>query len=128
MIRQYRAQRRRGGDNPFGVGVISVGSIYYIQEDCYRRDRFGGRPTCRNPWIVEAFLNGVVAAARRNPLSRRWEDRYVSGRSDTAVVRSLRDGRRRQIPVRLLILHDDQCLWPEPTQYPTLPAHKTHAC
>ena len=30
MIRQYHAQRRRGGHNPLGVGVIAVGSIFYV--------------------------------------------------------------------------------------------------
>jgi hypothetical protein len=30
------------------------------------RDRFRGAPICRNPWIVEGFLNGVLCAARRN--------------------------------------------------------------
>ena len=32
MLRQYYAQRCRGGDNPLRVGVIAVGSIYYLQD------------------------------------------------------------------------------------------------
>lgn len=121
MMRQYHASRRQGGDNPLGVGVIAVGSIYYLQDEDFWRDRYRGRPVCRNPWIVEAFANGTLAAARRNPLSGQWEDRYVSGRSDRALVRSLRDGRVKTVPVRILILHDDLCLWKEPTAYPGLP-------
>lgn len=98
MIRQYHAHcRRQGGDNPYGVGVISIGSIYYLQDDYYWRDRFRGSPTCRNPWIVEAFLNGTLGAARRNPTSGKWESCFISGRSDMAILRSLRNGRRRTV-------------------------------
>ncbi len=126
MNRQYHApSRRQGGDIPYGVGVISVGSIYYLQEDHYWRDRFRGRPLLRNPWIVEAFLNGIMGAARRNPTTGKWESRFISGRSDMAIVRSLRDVRRKTIAVRILILHDDHALYSEPTTYPSLPAFRT---
>lgn len=121
MIRQYHAQRRQGGDNPKGVGVIAVGSIYYLQDDSFWRDRFRGRAICRNPWIVRAFLNGTIGAARRNADSGKWETLYASRRSDMALVQSLRDGRLRTVPVRLLILHDDLGLWKQPTEYPSLP-------
>lgn len=121
MMRQYHAQRRRGGDNPKGVGVISTGSIYYLQDDGYWRERVRGRPVCRNPWIVRAFLNGTMGAGRRNAESGMWESVYVSRRSDMALVQSLRDGRIRKLPVRLLILHDDLGLWKQPTEYPSLP-------
>ncbi|WP_166144372.1 hypothetical protein [Methylosinus sp. RM1] len=121
MIRQYYAQRRQGGDNPKGVGVIAVGSIYYLQNDSYWRDRFRGMPVCRDPWIVLAFLNGVVAASRRSVTTGKWEDVFVSGRSDLALVRSLRDGRIRKIAVRTLILHDDLGMCKQATVYPTLP-------
>jgi len=119
MIRQYKAQRRRGGHNPLGVGVISVGSIYYLQDRGFFHDRFEGRAICRNPWIVEAFLNGTFHAARRNPETGFWEDAVISARSDTAVVRSLRDGRRATVAVRLLQLHDDIGLTKQPTSYPS---------
>jgi hypothetical protein len=129
MFRQYYApSRRQGGYNPYGVGVISIGSIYYLQDDYYWRDRFRGSPTCRNPWIVEAFLNGTMGAARRNPTSGQWESCFISGRSDMAVVRSLRDGRRATVAVRVLILHDDNALWAEPTTYPSLPSPRARAC
>jgi hypothetical protein len=121
MIRQYYAQRRQGGDNPKGVGVIAVGSIYYLQNDSYWRDRFRGAPVSRNPWIVLAFLNGVVAASRRSVATGKWEDVFVSGRSDVALVRSLRDGRIRKIAVRTLILHDDLGMCKQATKYPSLP-------
>lgn len=122
MIRQYYAQRARGGDNPLRVGVIAVGSIYYIQDASFFRDRWGGRAVCRCPWQVEGFLNGTMAAARRNRDTGLWEDAYRSGRSQMALVRSLRDRRIvRQISVRTLILHDDLGLCKQPTAYPTLP-------
>ena len=33
MIRPYHAQRRQGGNNPFGIGVIAVGTIFYLQDE-----------------------------------------------------------------------------------------------
>lgn len=121
MIRQYFAQRCRGGDNPLRVGVIPAGAIFYLQPEWWWRDRFRGNPICRNPVIVEAFLNGILAAARRNSETGRWEDRFLAGRSDTAIVRSLRDGRRAVVAVRSLILHEEQGLRGDPTTYPDLP-------
>ena len=122
MIRQYGAQRARGGDNPLRVGVIAVGSIYYIQSDGFFRDRWGGRAVCRCPWQVEGFLNGIMGAARRNRDTGSWEDAYRSGRSDMALVRSLRDRRIvRRVSVHTLIVHDDLGLSKGPTAYPTLP-------
>jgi hypothetical protein len=125
MFRQYFAQRCRGGDNPLRVGVTPAGAIYYLQNEGWWRDRYRGAPTCRAPWIVEAFLNGTLAAARRNPRTGRWEDVYVAGRSDMAIVRSLRDGRRRAIAVRLLILHENEGLRLDPATYPDLPNPST---
>lgn len=121
MIRQYHASRSRGGPNPLRVGVIAIGSIYYLQDEVFYRDRYGAAAVCQTPWIVEAFLNGTLAAARRNPTTGRWEDRVISGRSDMAVVRSLRDGRRQTVSVRTLIIHDDEGLSKLPTRYPDLP-------
>lgn len=110
MIRQYYGQRCQGGNNPRRIGVIPAGAIFYLQDESWWRDRFRGRPSCREPWIVESFLNGTVAAARRNPVTRLWEDSYYARRSDTAIVRSLRSNRRRVILVRTLILHEDEGL------------------
>ncbi len=120
-MRQYWAQRRCGGANPLGVGVVAVGSSYYVQDEGHFRDRCSPAPICREPWQVEAFTNGLMHAARRNRDTGQWEDAYRSGRSDMAVVRSLRDGRRRTVAVRLLILHDDLGLAKGIAAYPTLP-------
>lgn len=54
MMRQYGAQRCRGGDNPLRVGTIAVGSVFYLQDQGYFRARYGEAPICRAPWIVEA--------------------------------------------------------------------------
>lgn len=122
MIRQYYAQRARGGNNPLRVGVIAVGGIYYLQAEGFFRDRYGSHTVCRCPWQVEGFLNSAVGAARRNRDTGLWEDAYRSGRSDLALVRSLRDRRIvRRVSVRTLIAHDDLGLWKEPTAYPALP-------
>jgi hypothetical protein len=121
MMRQYYAQRARGGFNPFRVGVIAAGSIYYLQDPALLRARFGPAPSRRNPWIVEAFLNGECGAARYNAATGRWESIYLSGRCDVAVLRSLRDGRRTTRAVHSLIAHDELGLATEPTAYPSLP-------
>ena len=121
MIRQYYAQRSRGGDNPLRVGVIPTGAIFYLQDEGWWRDRFRGAPTCRNPWIVEGFLNGALCAARRNRDTSKWENVYTARRSDMAVVRSLRDGRCRRVAVRILILHEDEGLQRDAATYPDLP-------
>jgi hypothetical protein len=126
MIRQYFAQTCRGGHNPLRVGVIATGSIYYLQDEHFFSSRSCEHAVCREPWIVECFLNGQYHAARRDPNTGRWLNVYVSGRSDTAVVRSLRSGRRREIAVRLLQLHEDLALWKEPTTYPALPDLRFH--
>ncbi len=122
MIRQYYAQRARGGDNPLRVGTVAAGSIFYLQDEGFFRDRYGGTAICRTPWQVLGFLNGTMGAARRNRDTGLWESTYLSGRSDTALVRSLRDSRIvRQVAVRTLVLHDDLGLVKQPTGYPTLP-------
>ncbi|GLR66912.1 hypothetical protein GCM10010909_15920 [Acidocella aquatica] len=121
MIRHYFAQRSRGGDNPLRIGTIAIGAIYYIQPDHWWRERFRGAPTCREPWIVEAFFNGTVEAAFRDPSTRQWRSLYIKGRSDVALIRSLRTGRSQRIAVRILQLHDDEGLSPGPQSYPTLP-------
>jgi len=117
-----------GGPNPLRVGVIAVGSIYYLQDRTYFDSRFRSQAICRTPWQVQAFLNGVLHAARRNRDTGLWEDRYRSGRSELAVVRSLRDGRQRTVAVRLLLLHDELGLTKGITAYPTLPDLQFYRC
>jgi hypothetical protein len=122
MIRQYGAQRCIGGNNPLRVGTIPAGAIVHLQDNDWWRDRFRGQPVLREPWMVESFLNGIVGAGRRNAETGRWEDVFIARRSDMAVIRSLRTGRRRQIAVRLLVLHEDAGLRADAQTYPTLPA------
>jgi hypothetical protein len=121
MLRQYFAQRCRGGDNPLRVGTIAIGAIYYIQPDHWWRERFRGAATCREPWIVETFFNGILEAAFRDPETRQWRSLYIKGRSDFALVRSLRSGSKQRIAVRILQRHDDEGLSFGPQSYPTLP-------
>jgi hypothetical protein len=121
MLRQYHAGGRQGGGNSLGVGVIAVGSIYYLQSREFFHRFSGRRAVRRNPWIVEGFLNGVCAASRRNHRTGRWDDVYVSRRSDRVVVRSLRDGRRQVVSVVSLVLHDDLALSMGTSAYPTAP-------
>lgn len=128
MMRQYGASRCRGGNNPLRVSVVAVGSLFYLQDEAFFRDRYGGRPVCRNPWQLTAFLNGVIHAARRDPDTGCWRDSVWSGRSDMAVVRSLRDGRCRTVAVRLLVLHDDLGLTKGTAAYPTLPDLRFYRC
>ena len=128
MMRQYGAHRRMGGHNPLGVGVIAVGSIFYLQDRAFFSNRFGGQAVCKTPWQVQGFLNGVLHAARRNRDTGLWEDRYRSGRSDLAVIRSLRDGQQRTVAVRLLLLHEEQGLTKGYAAYPTLPDLRLHRC
>lgn len=47
---------------------------------------------------------------RRSPEDGRWLDVYISHRSDQAILRSLRTGRRKCVRVRSLILHEDEGL------------------
>ena len=121
MFRQYFAQRCQGGTNPLRVGVIAIGSIFYLQDEGFLGNRHGGQAVCRTPWIVESFLNGQCHASRRDPATGHWLDTFVAGRSDMAVVRSLRDNHRQCVAVRTLQLHDDLGLAKEPTRYPSLP-------
>ena len=126
MNRQYGGGRCRGGPNPLRVGTIPVGAIFYLQDDWWWRDRYHGAPVCRDPCIVEAFLNGFVHASRCNRAPGQWESTYAAGRSDMAVVRSLRDGRRYQVAVRVLVLHEEHGLAREPVGYPSLPDMRFH--
>lgn len=52
--------------------------------------------------IVECFLNGAMGAAALNPVTGLWKDRYMRGRSDLVVLRSLANARRVTVAVRYL--------------------------
>ncbi|MDT8350954.1 hypothetical protein [Roseomonas mucosa] len=122
MLCQYHAPRRQGGDNPLGVGTVALGSIFYLQDDGYWRARSGRTAVCRTPWIVESFLNGQYHAARRDPATGHWLSVYAANRTDLAVLRSLRDGRRLNVAIRLLQLHEDEGFGLSDNHYPTLPS------
>ncbi len=70
---------------------------------------------------MESFLNGIIAAARRDPATGLWLDLYAARRSDMAVIRSLRNNRHRQIAIRILIIHEDEGLRRDAATYPSLP-------
>ena len=121
-MRQYGAQRARGGSNPLRVGTIAVGTIVYLQDQAFFRDCYANQPVCRTPWLLEAFLNGQLHASRRDRDTGLWESAFRSGRSDMAVVRSLRDWRVvRQVSVHTLLVHDDLGLTKGFSGYPTPP-------
>jgi hypothetical protein len=101
MFRQYYAGRWFAPrDNPLRVGPIAAGALYRLPEYLDH-----GRPV---RWQVLAFLNGVCAATRFNPATRRWEDRVIAGRSDRALIRRLADGAVHEVAVRRLIAVDDE--------------------
>ena len=103
------------------VGVIPTGAVFYLQDDAWWRSRDRDKPVCREPWIVEGFFNGTMGAARRNRDTGEWESVYLSGRSDMALVRSLRNGRKARIAVRTLVLHEDEGLRRDEQTYPSWP-------
>jgi len=42
MMQEYGASRCRGGNNPLRVGVVAVGSLFYLQDEgapLWRKDR-----------------------------------------------------------------------------------------
>lgn len=121
-MRQYFTSPFQGGDNPLRVGTVAVGSIYYLQSDAWWRDRFRGKPQTREPWMVEAFHNGAIGAARRDPVTGHWMSLFVAGRSDLAGIRSLRTGCQATISVRILRAHEEEGLYPVWPSYPALPS------
>lgn len=115
MLRQYYAGRWFApSSNPLRVGPISIGSIYRMPATVHR----GLKSNAPLKWMVVAFRNGVHAAAFRDPRTGHWVDRFISGRSDTAVIRRLADGFERDVSVALLLHYDEE---QGVTEYPTLP-------
>jgi len=68
---------------------------------------------------VECFLNGTMGAASLNPVTGLWEDRYMRGRSDLVVLRSLANVRRVTVAVRYLERMNEEGLGEG--HYPDLP-------
>ena len=126
MLREYHASRQMGGDNPLGVGTVAIGTIFYLQDDGWWRARFRGQPICRNPWMVVAFINGTLGAARRDPTTGHWTDLYMANRCAGALVRSLRDGRIAQVTTHTLLVHAEAALDVQPSHYPTRPPLQLH--
>ena len=60
MIRKYYAQRRQGGDNPLGVGIIPVGAIFYLQNEA--------RKAATSASVVVA-ITVMASVANRSPAS-----------------------------------------------------------
>jgi len=67
-MRQYGAQRRRGGDNPLGIGVIAVGSLFYLQDEAALaapappEPRTAGAATAS---LASGWTDGIAAPGRR---------------------------------------------------------------
>ncbi|UFN51698.1 hypothetical protein LPC08_24575 (plasmid) [Roseomonas sp. OT10] len=70
---------------------------------------------------MESFLNGQYHAAWRDPATGHWLSVYAANRTDLAVLRSLRDGRRRTVAIHLLQLHEDEGFGRPDNRYPALP-------
>lgn len=100
MIRQYNPQRFRTV-NGRRIGTVPVGTIAYIQ-DSMRPFGSVEFPVCRNPWIVTAWHNREYFPCVQN----RPEVQYMTG-GHLATVRSLRDGRIKQVADWLLLRCED---------------------
>lgn len=111
MNRQYYTSPFQGGDNPLRVGTIALGAIYHMP--------LGDYIGPREPWIVEAFLNGQYHAARRDPLTGKWQSMFVSGRSDRAQLRNLATGKRMVLATHWLVSNARQ--FGDDNAYPNLP-------
>jgi hypothetical protein len=103
------------------VGTVAIGNIFYIQDDFYPRHQDKLSPILKCPYIVEAFLNGQYAAARRSRETGRWENVYAPNRTDLAVVRCLRTDRRKEVLIRTLQFHEELGLTKGTNHYPDLP-------
>lgn len=75
---------------------VDAGAIVRIVEpQVLRHLDAAPRGTLRHPYIVESFEPRTYSAARRGP-DGQWQDTRMSG-GHLCTVRSLRDGRRRQV-------------------------------
>lgn len=92
MTHQYRAVRFRRHANGRWVGTIPVGTIVYIQDNVSPLGGLRHVPVCREPWIVEAWLNRDYQKLTKGG----WVTAQMVG-GHLAQVRSLRTGRRQKI-------------------------------
>ena len=95
MLNQYRAQRRMGGHNPRGIGTVAVGTIVYLQDGISPFGGFRAKPIKINPWMVTAWMNREIGAARKGA-DGRYENTFAVG-GHLATVQSLRDGRTQTV-------------------------------
>ncbi len=123
------AEARRSKDGPQARRLLALAAIYDGASRTEAARISGVTLQIVRDWVmefnargpgglidrVEAFLNGTMAAARRNRNTGLWEDVCTIGRSDMALVRSLSDRFRVQPEaVRTLVVQDDLGLWKEP--------------
>jgi hypothetical protein len=118
MFRQYYAQRFRSMYPPITkrvgrktvyysdprdrqIGTIPVGTILYIQDRVSPLKGLTRNVVCREPWIVEAWLPREYAKWDR--ASRTFRTVRIRG-GHLAVVRSLRDRRRRKTVADWILL------------------------
>ena len=118
MFRQYYAQRFRSMYPPIvkkvgrktvyysdppdrQIGTIPVGTILYIQDGVSPFKGLTRDVVHREPWIVEAWLPRQYA--KWNGVSRTFETVRIRG-GHLAVVRSLRDRRRRKTVADWILL------------------------
>ena len=118
MFRQYYAQRFRSMYPPIAktvrrktvyyadprdrqIGTIPVGTILYIQDGVSPLKGLTRDIVHREPWIVEAWLPREYA--RWDALTRTFKTVTIRG-GHLAVVRSLRDRRRRKTVADWILL------------------------
>jgi hypothetical protein len=126
---QVLAEARRSKDGPQARRLLAMAAIYDGASRTEAARISGVTLQIVRDWVmefnargpgglidrVEAFLNGTMAATRRNRNTGRWEDVCTIGRSDMAFVRSLSDCFRVQhVAVRILVVQTHLGLWKEP--------------
>ena len=83
------------------IGTIAVGTILYVQDDVSPFKRLTRDVVQREPWIVEAWLPREFA--KWDGVSRTFRTVRMRG-GHLAVVRSLRDRRRRKTVADWILL------------------------
>ena len=97
MQHQFNAQRFRWWHGK-RIGTIPVGAIIYVQDGVRSLAGLTRPIVRRTPWIVEAWLNRDYSLNSAG----RWKTVKMAG-GHSAVIRSLRDGRRQEVADWLLL-------------------------
>ena len=95
MFHQYKSQRRCGGDNPHGEGVLDLGTILYIQDGIRPMSGLPRQIVCREPWQVVAFL------PEQHPFYG------PMARTGLVLVKSLRTGRTQTVAPWIVEMCED---------------------